>query len=523
MASVLARFEKTRCRNCSPLGSPGNPGRPLGTERFAMDKSSYQVVLTGGLISGFSREAVLVSLARLFQTSAARLVEVIDGDECPIDDLLEADQAAKLQQRLERMGVRTRIERIDRGSQPLKRSGLHLLSLTDPAEAGLMSCPACGHQQLVAKRCDECGVVFAEFNRRRVVEPGSSRTAAPSSALPKPQVAPRPRDIHANSEWHEEWMDDGNELPTEQYHINIFMGAQSAHLSTLCQGMVLGRRTRWQFSWAGGAMFSPYLWAMYRKMWGWGAVIFLTEILIPVLLITLGSKEGVSDALVPLGIGLAVANRVFWPGVLKFLYCRYARNTIMFMNRAAATTYASDIEIANRGGTSRTSAFVGLVVAVVVSLLAWSTVDTLHARWLQPAQPFATQGSSLDNLPPLPPVPAVPGVSETGTAPTGVGGAQRELPLVNQNNWVSTRNRLRVLGRLLSAWFAEGGRDQDPAQLDLEALARVVPLEPDLLKDGWGRLIVFESDGTGYRLISPGPDGEPGNSDDVDYRRILNR
>jgi len=492
-----------------------------------MDKPAYQVVLTGGLVSGISREAALVSLARLFQTSAARLVEVLDGGECPIDDLFQADEAANLQKRLERMGVRTRIDRVGEDPQSLQRSGLHLQSLTDPADAGLMSCPACGHRQLVAKRCDECGVVFAEFNRRRDARPQPAHAAATSAASSTLHTAPRARDIHAHAhaEWREEWMDDGNEMPTEHYHINVFMGPHSEHLSTICRRMVLvGWRTRLLFSWAGGAMFSPYLWAMYRKMWAWGAVIFVTEVLIPVVLITLGSKEGVSGALVSLGIGLAVANRLFWPAVLKHLYCRHARHTIMFMNRAAATTFASDVQIANRGGTSRTSVFVGLVVAAVISLLAWSIVDSLHARWLLPVQPFAAQDLPPADIPP--PAPAVTPAADrpgAGAAQADAVDGQRDLTLVNQNSWVATRNRLRLLGQRLSAWFAVDGRHQDPAQLDLEALARAVPLEPNRTRDGWGRPIVFESDGAGYRLISPGPDGVLGNSDDVDYRRILDR
>ncbi|MGB5638770.1 MAG: hypothetical protein WBM63_06600, partial [Sedimenticolaceae bacterium] len=62
-----------------------------------MSNTLYRVVLTGELVSGFSREAVIASLARIFETSAANLVRVFEGGEHPIDDLLGAHEASVLQ------------------------------------------------------------------------------------------------------------------------------------------------------------------------------------------------------------------------------------------------------------------------------------------------------------------------------------------------------------------------------------------------------------------------------------------
>jgi hypothetical protein len=304
-------------------------------------------------------------------------------------------------------------------------------------------------------------------------------------------------------------MDDGDELPTEQYHVNLFMGRNSAHLVDPCQRMMLSRRPRLMLSWAGGAVISPFLWAMYRKMWGWGLVIFVTEILLPVVLITLGGKEGVSDTLISLGIGLMAANRLFWPAIIKSLYCRHARLTVMYMNRMAPT-YAPDIEIANRGGTSRTAMFVGVVLAIVASLLAWSIIDSLHAHWAAPTQTFTPVQSATQT-----------GMPER--RPDAAGSAAQNEELANENKWVSTRNRLRVLGQRLNAWFVDGGSSQDLTKMDLSAIALAVPLEPGSTLDGWDRPIVFRSDGQVFRLISAGPDGEMGNSDDIDYQRVLER
>lgn len=482
-----------------------------------MAEPMYRVVLTGQLLSGFRREQVMAALAREFETSAANLLDISEGREHPIAELLGADEAADLQSRLQGMGAASRVERVSPENRAAVTSAamLHLPSRDDPVEAGLMHCPACGHAQLVAKSCDECGVVFADFNRERAADPFASAVAAahrdPRPAQPRVNAPPPRRDIHAdaNAGWRNDWLDEGDELPTEQYHLNLFMGMRSAHLVQACTRMMLGRRTRFRPTWAGGAVISPFLWAMHRKMWAWGTVIFVLEVLLPVVLITLGTKDDISDKVTLLGLGAMVGNRIFWPAILKSLYCRHARLTIMHMHRMAPT-YAPDIDIATRGGTSKTAVFVGIVLAIVASLLAWSIVDTLYAT-MSPSGPLYSTPVDL----PSRTAPPQQGADPVATA--------RDKLLVTENRWVSTRSKLRALGQQINTWFADRGRTLDPSALDMAQIARALSLDPEATRDGWGREIAFDAFGEGYRLISAGPDGEFGSSDDVEYRRVLER
>lgn len=477
-----------------------------------MDKTLYRVTLTGELASGFSRQAVFAALARLFEVSAAEIARVVDNGECAIDGLLGARDAAALQQRLELLGARARVDRASVEFLDDEPDGgmLHLPRHQDATSAGLMHCPACGHEQLVAPSCDECGIVFADYNRQRA---GGGKARPEANRSHRPRRSPRgraTRDIHADAHerWRNDWMDDDEGVPTEQYHLGLFMGSNSAHLSEVCERLILGNRTRFKLGWSGGAVFSPFLWAMYRKMWAWGTVIFVFEILLPVVLITLGAQDGVSNKVSYLGLFLLLANRLFWPAILKSLYCRHARHTIMYLHRLSPT-FASDIDIATRGGTSRTSAFVGMVLAIVVSLLAWSIVDTLHAKFMRSRPAFSLPAELTQ--------PAGP-----GTPPTATTGRQDEL-LVNENKWVATRNKLRTLGQRVNAWLVDGGRSADMAQVDIDTIAQALALGQQDTLDGWDRPIRFRAEGNGYRLISAGPDGQFGNTDDVEYRRIVER
>ncbi|WP_078118015.1 DUF2628 domain-containing protein [Thiosocius teredinicola] len=479
-----------------------------------MDNQGFRVVLTGQLMEGFAREPVLASLSRLFQTSAAKIADVFEGGEHPIRDVLGKHEALALQKRIERLGAKARVET---AASDVANDALILPVDDTPPDAGLMHCPACGHKQLVSKRCDECGVVFADYNRQHragpVVAETQSANPFPHTARPVKTAPQKPRDIHAAASdgWRDDWLEEDS-VPTEQYHVNLFMGMRSADLSETCEKMMLGRRTRMMLSWVPGAFLSPFLWAMYRKMWAWGTVIFAVEILLPVVLITLGAKEGMSDKLVYAGLALLLINRLFWPAVLKNLYCRHARRTIRYMHRLAPT-YASDIDIATRGGTSRTSAFVGLVLGIVVSLLSWSVMDTLYANVIKPTPEFTTPATLPSDPPPLLPNGGAtqPPIDLQATAPN------------NENRWVATRNRLRLLGQSINAWFADRGAGVDPQSFDMAGLAAAMSLDAESMRDGWGREVSYLPEGQGYVLRSAGPDGEFGTADDVEYRRILQR
>lgn len=479
-----------------------------------MDKALYRVVLTGQLVSGFSRQAVLAALARIFESSAATLSRALDAGECPIDEALPAEAAAALQKRLEAVGARARIERFDPHDQAGTTPGLCLPQQEGGHDPGMMTCPACGHRQLVAARCDACGIVFAEFNRRRRAgdPPPVAPVRDPVVRSPGPR-RPAGRDIHAvaSDGWRNDWLDDEQPVPAEEYHVRLFMGPRSGHLADACNRLSLGRRTRFKPTWTWGAVFSPFLWAMYRKMWALGVLLLALDVLLPVGLIVAGAQPGVSDKLIYLGVAVLVGNRLLWPALAKSLYCRHARNTIMYLHRLSPT-YAPDIDIATRGGTSRSSVLIGSVLGLVLSLLLGSTVDQIH-------------GHFMGNQPALVPPPAVAPAAGPASRP-GQPAAPRppttqDAVLAEENKWVATRNRLRVAGQQLSAWFANGGSAADATRMDMAAVSAALGLDAQASRDGWGREVRYASDGKGFRLFSAGPDGQFGTPDDIEYRRLL--
>ena len=491
-----------------------------------MDKSSYRVYLTGETVPGFRREDVIAALARTFRAPAGQVLRMMNAGESAIENLLDADRALQLQMQMEGLGARTRVERSRDGSRrPLPKSTLRLPP-DDDAEVEMMRCSACGHRQLSGWKCDECGMVIerrdqpagdvqGEVGRPRS-QPGR-RSAARRQFGHDQSYRAATSDIHRrqNDMLRNDWADEYDPAPTEEYHIGLFMGMNSSALAATCDRMIAGHGTHFRPSWAGGAVFSPFLWAMFRKMWALGMVILVTEVLIPVVLLTWGAQDGVSRKFTLLGIAIIVLNRVFWPLVLKWLYCRHTRKTIALMNRMAPT-FAPDIDIAASGGTSRTSVFVGLVIALVLSLLTWSIIDSVHARLREP-EPTYLPSDDIGGSNYAPPRPAperifvVPQRPEQETDDDGV----------MSNPWVRTRSGLRSVGRQLMSWIETSERPRDLRPMGIDDLQAELGLDYHLLLDGWGRRLEFKADDRGLVLRSAGPDGEFGNADDIEYRRSL--
>ena len=488
-----------------------------------MDKSSYRVYLTGETVPGFRREDVIAALARTFRAPAGQVLRIMNAGESPIENLLDADRALQLQMQMESLGARTRVERSSASSRRPQSRPVLRLPPDDDVEAELMQCSACGHRQLSGWKCDECGMVFERRDQlggdmQAVAARAMSQQAAPVREVNRSQSpGSKVSDIHSrqNDMLRNDWVDEYDPAPTEAYHLGLFMGANSAALSGSCDRMIVGSRTHFHPTWAGSAVFSPFLWAMYRKMWAWGMVILVTEILLPIILLTWGAQDGVSRKFTLLGLAIIVLNRVFWPIVLKWLYCRHSRKTIALMNRMAPT-FAPDIDIAARGGTSRTSVFVGLVIALVMSLLTWSIVDSVAAKLKEP-EPIYLPSDDIGGSDYAPPRPSSDRII---VVPPLSGQKPGEISAMS-NPWVKTRSGLRSVGRQLMSWVEAADAGGNLQAMTIDDVQTALGLSDHVLADGWGRRIDLDADERGLVLRSAGPDGEPGNADDIEYRRSL--
>ena len=96
---------------------------------------------------GFEQLAVQALIDSL-EPPARDLIDLFNGTEYLVDQELDTEAAAAFQRRLEGIGAYARVEPVAAVTSSARRL-LQMPGTNDPAEAGLMQCPACGHTQLV--------------------------------------------------------------------------------------------------------------------------------------------------------------------------------------------------------------------------------------------------------------------------------------------------------------------------------------------------------------------------------------
>lgn len=457
---------------------------PMSEVSAMSGRRRYHVVLTGELMPGYTVDSVLPALAGLFQSPAADLRQVFHGGQHPIERQFSGDEALEMQERLEQLGVRARLERIpDRV--------VNLVLRGEATQSGTV-------ERFAGRDTRDLGEPAAAD---RVAEPGPAYEAA---VPPKQENKPL---SHAQMHWRQAWADfEEDHRPEEPDRRAMFVGPSNPYYMSLFKRFRSAQQPIAFLSWNWAAVPSPFLWALYRKLWLWALVIGLTEVALPVLALFFGLNEILSDKLVYVAYLAMLGNRVFWPLVLNYLYFRHVEGMLRHLHGIAP--YVSDGDIASTGGVSRSAVIVGLAFSGVLTLFVWSFIDSLQ-------QPLLQQVESRHAT--------LPDQGDLVELQEGERlGADPDTARKEENRWVVTRSKLRTLGQAVNQWMANKAVPGGPEQLDLFKLRQDMDLPQEALQDGWSNGVHYIPDKDGYRLISAGPDKRFGTADDIQYRRVLN-
>lgn len=445
------------------------------------ERRHYQVVLAGELMPGHSLEQALETLCELFTAAPAQLRGLFDGSSHRVEQALSADDALELQERLQRVGVRAHVEKLtDRGVPLVLRNPPSDLPPAKPAvEASVVRAAAVEAAQPVADEAAE------------------------------PPAAPRPGNGHAEQRWRAAWADSHvEEEPDENTRLAMFVGPAAPSYVRRFNRLRENNRPTLRASWNWGAVISPFLWALYRKLWGWALVIGMTEVVIPILLLVLSQHGALPERFALLAYLSVVVNRIVWPLLADYLYFRHVHFSLIRLFRLLPG-YVSDLDILSAGGVSRGAVTVGLAFSGVLALLMWSLVSSLGPGAEDPFEARVAEMAAQQDL------------TKVQTPGEVVDTQQRDQR--EENRWATSRRKLRELGKVIGNWLASEAVNKDPSQLTLFRLREEMGVANDMLVDGWGTEIHYLPDNEGYRLISAGPDQLFGTADDILYRRVLNQ
>lgn len=338
----------------------------------------YRVVLSGELIPGHETTAARACLAGVVLAGPGSPADPFDGVARPLEPTLEADQALALQARLQQAGVRAVVERVSASAVPMR---LRPELLNDDAHVA-------------------------------PPEPAPPHTPRETTPQSPPRSAPRsdPRS-HAEQRWQDAWANSHvDDEPPEDQRLGLYVGPRAPGYLQRFRRLRRNNRPVFALSWNWGAVPSPFLWALYRRLWGWALVIAFVEVVLPVLLLVMASYGALPEGVASLAYASVIVNRIVWPAVADYLYFRQAHGRLLRLFRMQSG-YASELDIAHAGGVSRSAVLVGAAFSVVFGLFIWSLVDSVRQQ-----QELAFEAEILEGR----------GAEETGATASGDGVAAPE-------------------------------------------------------------------------------------------------
>jgi len=394
-----------------------------------MDGVEYRVIITGELIEGFDVDEVVERLAALFKQPSDTIGALFGQRPIPINTPYPAAKAEKVQQHLHSIGALTRLE-------PIKPVGLSLEPVAGGQhEAGEepagFSCPKCGEPQEAGESCNGCGVIFAKLQ-------GQAETAS------------------------EEAADDSD----EERITALFIGNNSERYLDQFSKFRRGKRNDFAITWHWPGLLAPFYWAMYRKMWGWSAVILL------------------SGALWPF-------SSLLWAMTANYLYFGHMNKKLVLLRKRSRGRSADELEqrIMAAGGTSTVGLVVGIALSLFIGYQYVKTVgEAMNEKVAQVQQEMAD-----DQMP---------------------------QAIIKTPQGTTTFLNMTVLTIGLKLAAADPDVGLEPGT-DIEEVAGTLKIPPKAIKDGWGRLMSLQIGSEAFVLASAGPDGEFDTEDDLVIRRKL--
>jgi len=381
-----------------------------------MDETRYRVVLTGELESGHELERAVELLSGLFKQPPEAVRKVFRGRPVTLKQEFDATKAEAVKKRIKAAGAGCRLEPIeaDTGGLSLDTPAQAPPSLRQPPAGERITCPKCNHVQEPAEECAKCGVIFAKL---------ANRTAGPDRDEPVDPVQ----------------------------EMAAFIGPNADRYLTKFEKFGGGRG--FALTWHWPALFVPFLWALYRKMWLWAAVIFILQ-----------------AVLWPLS---SIAAAV----VANYLYFRHAENRIRRIKGRSASTDLG--QLSHAGGTSPLAVWIAIgATAVLIALFAFGTAKMTSDVTAQ----LPTDGRAAEVL-------ETPEGSETYGKLSGIA--------------------------LMVGMWEMAGADNDLSELDLDRLQRELQLADPDVTDAWGRRLRLRTRTDGFTVRSAGPDGLFDTDDDL--------
>lgn len=299
------------------------------TSSISDDDKKYRLVFPGNILPGSDYDKVVFDLSRLLKTAPDSAIKLVSGKRRYVKRTFAYEKADKLRAKVLQLGVECELELVDdsAGSSKTKKNK-RKKAFPEPDNFAMQ--PATSDQESDQEK--SYSETMAEFqdhasaNRAQLTESAEFDVAALSFNTEESQ------DINVDEK--------SAALNNIRRRLAQFVGNNVDDYLPKFDKFQQDGPPHFVFTWHWPAFFVPFFWAIYRKLWLWSVVIFISTIFWPL-------------------------TNILWGAVANYIYYRHSLQKIKTIRKR----YSSDeIEekLTQSGGTSTLALSAALLVVLLL-------------------------------------------------------------------------------------------------------------------------------------------------------------
>ena len=307
-------------------------------------ESLFHLVFPGNILPGSDQDEVAQGLSRLLKTPPDSATKLISGKRRYVKRTFPLEQAKQLQAQVVQLGVECEIEAVGEVKKP-STDKKRREAFPDPE--GFSSDPSQESDEVTSysktmaqlqKQADDINQGNDEIGHYDF----SSQLTDPDQEKDKQGVV----------------------METVKRRLALFVAENFVDYLPNFDKFLQGGQSHFVFTWHWPALFVPFFWAIYRKLWGWSVIIFISSIFWPL-------------------------TNLLWAATANYLYFRHSERKIKNIRKQSSPDEI-DEQISEAGGTSSTA----LAAALLAMLLLMTGV-----YWSEKLSPvFTTLNDNLEKI-----------------------------------------------------------------------------------------------------------------------------
>lgn len=294
------------------------------------DDQQYRLVFPGNILPGTDLDEVVFDLARLLKTSPDSAIKLVSGKRRRVKLTFTYEKAGRLRARVLQLGVECELEPVD-GSSSTSKSRKSRRKKPFPEPESFAMQPARSDQTSdLGKSYSE---TMAEFQKHASAHRGQKTKTTELDEPTLSFIAEKGQDKIQDEK--------SASLKIIRRRQALFIGENIDDYLAKFEKFQQGETPHFVFIWHWPAFFVPFFWAIYRKLWGWSIVMFISSIFLPLL------------------------SNILWGTVANYIYYRHSMQKIKTIRKRYSSDKI-DEKLSESGGTSKLALSAALLLILLL-------------------------------------------------------------------------------------------------------------------------------------------------------------